>query len=85
MSVHDTHRVITSLTNDTVKAVRALGSALAFQNAIGFAITTVAIALAMPLYAAIGPWVAWLLLPGPVLGLLGMRPLLTGTVAPAGR
>ena len=24
MSVHDTHRVITSLTNDTVKAVRAL-------------------------------------------------------------
>lgn len=73
-----------SLSADYAPA-EALGSALAFQNAIGFAITTVAIALAMPLYAAIGPWVAWLLLPGPVLGLLGMRPLLTGTVAPAGR
>lgn len=63
----------------------ALGSALAFQNAIGFAITTVAIAIAMPLYAAVGPWVAWLLLPGPIFGLLGMRPLLTGKVRPVAR
>ncbi len=63
----------------------SLGSALAFQNAIGFAITTVAIAIALPLYATVGPWVAWLLLPGPVLGLLGMRSLLTGTAAPASR
>ena len=55
-----------------------LGSALAFQNAIGFAITTLAIAIAMPLHEVIGPWIAWLLLPGPVLGLIGMRGLLTG-------
>lgn len=54
----------------------ALGSALAFQNAVGFAITTVAIALALPLYGYLGAWVAWLLLPGPLLGLLGLRPLL---------
>ena len=54
-----------------------IGSALAFQNAIGFAITTLAIAIAMPLHEAIGPWVAWLLLPGPILGLIGMRRLLS--------
>ena len=59
----------------------SLGSALAFQNAIGFAITTVAISLALPIYDAAGAWVAWLLLPGPVLGLLGMRPLLSGKLA----
>jgi MFS family permease len=54
----------------------SLGSALAFQNAIGFAITTVAIAVATPVFAGWGAWVGWLLLPGPVLGLLGLAPLL---------
>ncbi len=57
-----------------------LGSALALQNAIGFAITTVAISLALAIYDAAGAWVAWLLLPGPVLGLIGLRPLLTGQI-----
>lgn len=56
-------------------APEIVGSALAFQNSIGFAITMVSIQLGT---AWIGNWgssIAWLLLPGPVLGLLGLYPL----------
>ena len=52
-----------------------VGSALAFQNAIGFAITMLSIHLGS---AWIGDWqarIAWLLLPGPVIGLLCLSPL----------
>lgn len=48
-----------------------VGSALAIQNAIGFALTVVSIAGATALVDRIGPDAVWLLLPGPVLGLLG--------------
>ncbi|ANN68480.1 MFS transporter [Bordetella bronchialis] len=48
-----------------------IGSALAIQNAIGFAITIVSIAGAMALFQRIGLDATWLLVPGPVLGLLG--------------
>lgn len=66
-------------------APRALvGSALTIGNCIGFAVTIASIqllnALAAPLGAA---WLFLLLLPGPLLGLLALRPLLRAARAPA--
>lgn len=52
-----------------------VGSALAFQTAIGFAVTLPAIHLGSALVDTLGVGVAWLLLPGPLLGLVGLAPL----------
>jgi hypothetical protein len=57
-----------------------VGSALAFQNSIGFLITVVAIGVVTPALASLGPWASLILLPGPVLGFLSILPLVTGRI-----
>jgi MFS family permease len=51
----------------------AVGSALAVQNGVGFLITVAAIQVTAAAWTALGPWVGWVLLPGPILGLLALR------------
>ncbi|GAB2796862.1 MFS transporter [Halomonas shantousis] len=50
-----------------------VGSALTLQNAIGFAITAMSLALLLPWWPVLGPQLAWALLPGPLLGLWALR------------
>ncbi len=54
---------------------QTMGSALALQNALGFALTMVSIQLATAWVDTWGAAIAWLLLPGPLLGLWGLAPL----------
>jgi hypothetical protein len=52
-------------------APESIGSALAIQNSIGFSITVVAIAFVTGFFDGLGLDSAWILLPGPIAGLLG--------------
>jgi len=53
-----------------------VGSALAIQNSIGFLITIVSITLLLSVIDVLGSKALWILLPGPILGLMGLWPLL---------
>ena len=53
-----------------------LGSALVAQNGIGFAITVASILILSHAVPAWGASAMWILAPGPILGLIALRPLL---------
>lgn len=52
-----------------------VGSALALQNAIGFTIGMVSIQVGTIIVGNVGTYIAWLLLPGPLLALWALAPL----------
>ena len=53
----------------------AVGSALAVQNSLGFLITIGSLQLTPILWPMFSEYTTWMLLPGPILGLLAMRRL----------
>ena len=58
-----------------------VGSALAIQNSIGFFISVISISIASASLAALGARTSWILLPGPILGLLAFMPLVRGRLS----
>jgi hypothetical protein len=54
-----------------------VGRALTIQNSLGFFLSACSILLATSAFHVLGVHVAWLLLPGPLLGIVSMRPLLS--------
>lgn len=62
-----------------------VGSALAIQNSVGFALSIISIGIVTAQYEALGAHVTWLMLPGPVLGLVAMSRDLRSGLVPGAR
>ncbi|GHA89985.1 MFS transporter [Modicisalibacter luteus] len=50
-----------------------MGTALTLQNAIGFGISVISLVVLVPVWPLLDKWIAWLLLPGPLVGLWLLR------------
>ena len=61
------------------------GTGLTVMNSLGFAVSVISIVVLQSLIVSFGAVAVWLLLPGPVLGLLAMRPLVLGPRSPQSR
>ena len=61
------------------------GTGLTVMNSLGFAVSVISIVVLQSLIVSFGAVAVWLLLPGPVLGLLAMRPLVLGPRSPQPR
>lgn len=59
-----------------------VGSALAIQNSIGFFISVISITIASSSLTWLGARTSWILLPGPILGLLAFMPMIRQRIAP---
>ena len=59
-----------SAISSTVCPKDLVGTALTLQNCVGFSISMITIYVTTFLYDSIGNYIAWILLPGPVLGLV---------------
>lgn len=57
------------------------GTGLTAMNSLGFAVSVISIVILQSLIVTIGVAAVWLLLPGPILGLVAMRPLLVRRTA----
>jgi hypothetical protein len=53
-----------------------VGGALTIQNSLGFFLSACSIFTATSAWHALGVWIPLLLLPGPIIGLAAMSPLL---------
>jgi hypothetical protein len=60
-----------------------VGSALAIQNSLGFFLSIGSIVILTSWIDRLDTYVVWLLLPGPVLGLLAIRSLLSDPIPEA--
>ncbi len=58
-----------------------VGSALAIQNSVGFFVSVISITVASVSFTSLGAHTSWILLPGPIIGLIALFPLVRGSIS----